>query len=492
MSVNDIFGDYQFYPTPESVLYEMDIPAEGKIVADLSAGKGNILDFVKYRGAKKLVAVEIEPNLQKILLQKGYRLIGDDCLKLTSEDVAHVDLFVLNPPFRHAVKHILHTYQIAREGAEIISLCNAKSIDDTHTISDYKKRKDAYKLGGLIRKHGFYKNLYDCFGIGTDSERKTDAYVNLVKLFKPVVSKDINWDDFYFGTKDSYHNRNKEEGGLIRHDDLIEIVNRVRGGLDNYNKMMSLREGTASLLKPFGIKERDFNYIWAKNTLDFDISDFQVMIYKKAWSQIFSKLRLEKYMTSNVIENINKFTEERSKYPFTVENVYRAIDYIMANSVSMRKNSIISAIDYFKDLAYDDHTETGWKTNKDNILAPRFIVDRVCCWRSSTDKGLKIIEGAQGTKRLEDVMKLIFISKGLNYKKEEHSLFQTVENIQPVSRQLFEWNDIFRIRMYLKGTAHLEFLHEKDWQQINIDYNNALGNPIAKESVEMVWKKRKK
>lgn len=491
MSVNNIFGDYQFYPTPESVLYEMDIPCEGKIVADLSAGKGDILDFVKMRGAKKMEAAEIEPNLQKILLQKGYRLIGDDCLKLTSEDVAHIDLFVINPPFRHAVKHILHIYQIAREGAEIISLCNAKSINDAQTL-EYIKRNEAYKLHNLIRKHGFYKELYDCFGWGTVSERKTDVYVNLVKIFKPVVSKDIDWDDFYFGNEDSYHNQNNDKGGLIRHDELIEIVNRVRGGLENYNKMMSLREGTASLLEPFGINERDFNYIWAENTLDFDISDFQVLIYKKAWSQIFRKLRLEKYMTSNVIKSINKFTEERSKYPFTVENVYRAIEFIMANSVSMRKNSIISAIDYFKELAYDEYTETGWKTNKDNILAPRFIVDGVSSWRSDTDKGVAVIEGGEGAEKLEDIMKILFISKGFHYENEKHSLYQTVENIKPITRQLFEWNNIFRVRMYFKGTAHLEFIHEKDWQLINIEYNNALGNPISSESVQMNWKKWEK
>lgn len=67
-----MFGK-DFYPTPKSVI-EMMVGAVdvcNKIVLEPSAGKGNIVDYLKTNGAKDILTCEIEPNLAKIVSQKS-------------------------------------------------------------------------------------------------------------------------------------------------------------------------------------------------------------------------------------------------------------------------------------------------------------------------------------------------------------------------------------------------------------------------------------
>ena len=50
--------DKEFYPTPYEVLELMEIDCNNKIVLEPSAGKGDIIDYLKSRRAKKVYAYE--------------------------------------------------------------------------------------------------------------------------------------------------------------------------------------------------------------------------------------------------------------------------------------------------------------------------------------------------------------------------------------------------------------------------------------------------
>ena len=76
------------------------------------------MDYLNEYGAKNVLTCEIDQDLQKILKTKSI-FIADDFLNINSEQVSHIDLIVVNPPFSNADKHILHAYEIAPRGCKI-------------------------------------------------------------------------------------------------------------------------------------------------------------------------------------------------------------------------------------------------------------------------------------------------------------------------------------------------------------------------------------
>ena len=60
-----------FYPTPDEVIEKMlmNVDIIGKTVLEPSAGKGNIVDWLKDHGAKEVIACENDPTLLRIRRQ---------------------------------------------------------------------------------------------------------------------------------------------------------------------------------------------------------------------------------------------------------------------------------------------------------------------------------------------------------------------------------------------------------------------------------------
>ena len=88
-----IFTDNaDFYPTPKEVIEQMMMGENivGKTVLEPSAGKGDIVDWLKENGAVRVIACEKDPNIRKLLNGKC-EIIANDFLTVTSEQVSHID-----------------------------------------------------------------------------------------------------------------------------------------------------------------------------------------------------------------------------------------------------------------------------------------------------------------------------------------------------------------------------------------------------------------
>ncbi|HQW96014.1 MAG TPA: hypothetical protein PLU58_09445, partial [Saprospiraceae bacterium] len=90
--------DPEFYPTDHKVLDQIDIDVLDKIVFEPQAGKGNIVDYVKTKGAFRIIGCEKHPELREILKAKC-EIIGTDSFLITSDQISHVHLIIMNPPF---------------------------------------------------------------------------------------------------------------------------------------------------------------------------------------------------------------------------------------------------------------------------------------------------------------------------------------------------------------------------------------------------------
>ncbi|MDO5526761.1 MAG: DNA methyltransferase, partial [Prevotella sp.] len=108
--MNNIFANNpDFYPTPNEVIEQMMLGENiiGKTILEPSAGKGNIVDWLKINGAGEVIACEKDPNIRKLLNYKC-EIIADDFLTVTAEQVSHIDYIIMNPPFSVGARHILH------------------------------------------------------------------------------------------------------------------------------------------------------------------------------------------------------------------------------------------------------------------------------------------------------------------------------------------------------------------------------------------------
>ncbi|WP_461484936.1 class I SAM-dependent methyltransferase, partial [Pedobacter sp.] len=99
----------------------MGIDCYDKVCLEPSSGKGDIIDYLNQNGAAEVLCCESNEDLALISANKG-QLVANDFFTLLPEEVSHVNLIVMNPPFSNADKHILHAWNIAPEGCEIIAL----------------------------------------------------------------------------------------------------------------------------------------------------------------------------------------------------------------------------------------------------------------------------------------------------------------------------------------------------------------------------------
>jgi predicted RNA methylase len=210
-----LFGA-DFYPTPPEVAAEMldALDLRGKTVLEPSAGSGNLVRECLERGAAEVLWCEKEPQLLDLLTtQRGGYCIKPDFLQLYAAPVSHIDLIVMNPPFSADEAHILHAWEIAPPGCEIVALCNWNTVDGIY-------RGLQHQLAKLIDAYGSKDDLGECF---STADRPTRVNVGLVKLTKPGsrLGND-EFEGFYLGPDEI----EAQGEGLIPYRRSRDIVNR--------------------------------------------------------------------------------------------------------------------------------------------------------------------------------------------------------------------------------------------------------------------------
>lgn len=180
-----------FYPTPYEIALKMvsGLNLRNMNILEPSAGKGDLLEVVKEKYSN-IYCIEKNLELQSILREKKYTILGDDFLKYKPDHI--FDLILMNPPFDNGVKHLLKAWEISEEGTYIRCLLNAESIKNPCT----KERK--LLLDILENNNAEIEYLGNCF---KDAERKTNVEVVLVKLQNKTKSKKFSFkfDDFSKG-----------------------------------------------------------------------------------------------------------------------------------------------------------------------------------------------------------------------------------------------------------------------------------------------------
>lgn len=467
--------DKEFYPTPIDVIEMMTtgIDLYEKTVFEPSAGSGNIVDFCKSRGAN-VIACERHPELQKIVGTKCH-LIKSDFFDVSSEEISHIDLIIMNPPFSNADKHIQHAFDIAPEGCEIIAICNVETIKNRFSVS-------RSIVGELIEKNGFWNNLGNVF---SNAERETDVEIALIRMTKPRTG-DTEFKDYYFDLNEDQENV-INGSGIVKHNEIREIVDRYVGAVKMFDSVIESSSKINSVINPissglgiaFGAYHTSRDNHFTVITRDV----FKKELQKSAWKSVFDKFKMYKYVTKSVMSDINKFVENQQNVPFTMVNIYKMVELILCTHEGRMERILVDAFERICSLSADN-SEAGekWKTNSNYKINRRFIDTYICEYDKYYQGENVKIRICGGYERIDDVIKALCFMTGKNFDDINNlECFDRYGNKSKIGNSLYnffsynktpwgewvQWNEFFRVRGYKKGTMHFEFVDEEVWMEFN-------------------------
>jgi hypothetical protein len=484
-----MFGE-QFYPTPKQVIRLMLAPyvnnfgsysLSDKYILEPSAGKGDIADFlVEQRTRLSIDCIEIDPNLQHVLRGKGHSVVGEDFLRFTPN--VQYDMILMNPPFSNGDEHLLHAWDIAGN-TDIICILNAQTIRNPHT-----KRRQL--LQSIIEQHGTVEYHFSTF---TQAERPTTVDIAIVRLTKKVAAND---DPFFIDMdmEQDFTDFNEEsmETGL-------SIPNAIQDHVRSYEharkELIILCKSLAKLHMLANPILSDHTSIerMVKESASHDPKQMYNTIAKEinrsAWSSIFSKTKLERYMTSKVRSNFQEYTESQGRMSFNEENIRAMFDMLFMNRVNILEQALSDIFDMMTKFHQDNrcHVE-GWKTNDAHKVNRKVIIPYYIDFddKYSSDKSGRYSVDYRYRNNLNDIDKALCLITGDQYgeitlpdKTVQKGIitcqdaldarFKEIGLIRPGDKYDNTCSShFFDFKFWKKGTLHMTFKDEWLWEQFNI------------------------
>jgi predicted RNA methylase len=299
-----MFGK-DFYPTPDNVIELMlaNTDVTEKVILEPSAGKGNIVDFLQMCNAKEVLACEINDDLRMIVAGKC-NIVAANFFDLKAEHISHIDMIVMNPPFSADEQHILHAWEIAPGGCEIISLCNSETLKNRYS-------RDRALLRELIQLNGSSEEIHSFFA---EAERQTHVEISIVRLFKPATGE-MEFDGYFEMEEET----NIQENGIMTWNSIQEVVSRYVGAVKMFDDVINASNTINGLIEPIssglGIHFGAYtgNHGNQYNVITRDV--FKKALQKSAWRSVFHKFNMNKYVTQKLMGDINKFVEQQTAVP---------------------------------------------------------------------------------------------------------------------------------------------------------------------------------
>ena len=445
----------EFYPTPENVLDLLGCDFKDKIVYEPHAGKGDIVDYALKNGATKVIASELNDDLRKIVESKC-QVIGSDVFDIQKDDISHVDLIVANPPFSNAKDHIKHLWRIAPEGCQLHILFNYDNITTHHNGFNRVKH--------LIKTYGCVVNLGNVF---SDAERKTEVNTGYIVLNKPITSKGHTFDfkDYLEDDDETY-----TAEGLIAYDEVRATVQRYIDACNSFDAMQESIDRINSMLSPIA-RNLTLNMNFGHSGGAIRKEDYLRKIQFEAWKHIFSKMKVEKYLTSSIISGLKASIEKHKNTPFTVRNVKANIMSIVQQRDKLMEQALDEALGHFTKYTHENRFELeGWKTNSGHMLNKKFIVNGAVSF--DFNGKLRCDYGTRTDSMLADLLKVLCWCTGKNF--DDMQTFYSFSRDGLDRGKWLDWG-FFEVKVFNKGTAHFKFKDDTDWYLLNKKYGEIKG-----------------
>ena len=457
--------DKNFYPTPAGIASIM-LAGVGinhhKTILDPSAGKGDLLDAIcrsrgsdysqhRYRDDKDgMYAIEIQPDLQAILRDKGYSVIDTDFLAYNG--LQYFDCIIMNPPFDDGASHLLKAWDVAN-GAIIRCLLNSETLNNPH--SEERKR-----LKKIISRYGWAKELGQAF---KDAERKTNVNVILVHLHDTRKKESFRVDFEPEKVNGRYKVEDLEENAIVSPNVFDAYEARYNAGIEAFKELLLARQKVGFFFDPLLTEHKSGRNLVEealKGSLGSDISyqSFMEDVTKSAWDHLFAKTKLGNVVTESVRKDLQKAQTEQGQMAFTASNMEALFSQLFLSREQIMLDCVLDSFDsitkWYK--GNREHIE-GWATNNAYFVGKRFIMPNM---GASYYRGLSY----------ESKQKIADIEKSLSFLVGRK--FETITSVGQVYDRDSHFGEkmqstYFETKLYKRGTLHFRWLDEDLRQQFN-------------------------
>lgn len=462
-----------FYPTPKHLIERMWAMIDKKRVGTIlepSAGKGDILDFIKERSEGcygrryKLAAIEIDTELQAALKGKEYRLIDSDYLAYCGLD--RFDLIIGNPPFDHGDFHLMKAISMMDNG-QIVFLLNAETIKNPFSNTRKQLVEKLQELNATIE---FIPNAF------LDAERKTAVEIALVYI---SIERDIT-ESLFEGCE------KKESVGDLSFDDSAKDLasrNTVEYAVEKFNA--KVKAGTELILHFYKAQRLVGGALelrtkqhegYSQETINELFNQFLQITRKDSWKKILDIPEIKKRMTSDSLKEFHSELEKQAEMDFTernirtfISNLFGSYDKILTKAVGKIFDVFTKDYHWHEECAKNVHYFNGWKTNKAFYVNKKVIVPyRQWLGYYSADALRYGKVDADIERALDDIdMVMNYFTIEQDFVSIASSINHSLAEKKYCFGVLVE-SSHFLIRVYKKGTIHLTFKDEGTLRRFNI------------------------
>jgi hypothetical protein len=274
----------------------------------------------------------------------------------------------------------------------------------------------------------------------------------------------------------------------MSYNGIRDIVNRYVSAVrmfedvEDYNRRMNdliapINQGNHAF--EFGCHRKGDTYIH-----EISRTEFKKKLQRSAWIGVFNKMKMDKYVTSSVMEDINKFVEQQQNVPFTMKNVYKMLEIIVGTHGQRMERVIVQAFDTITKYHHENRFyREGWKTNDQYRVGKKFILPGVV---SGAFHGYMDTNWRHNGNVMDDIHKALCYVTGTDFDQTE-DFYQFIRNVDEKGNaqhrefgELYEWG-FFKVRGYKKGTLHCTFKEEKVWDEFNKIACKAKGFHLAEK-----------
>lgn len=460
----------EFYPTPKELIERITAGMKWKMVKSVlepSAGKGDIVEYIKEKYRKTvyyqevdLDCIEIDSDFRGILKSKGFRVVHDDFL--TFKTYKHYDLIIMNPPFSNGAKHLLHALSLQKDDFGLICLLNAETLKNPYT----NERKDL--VSRLEKMNAEIEYLEGQF---LSAERPTGVEIAVVKVLVPKKEK----ESFIFSQLKKKTFKEFSPGSItdLSPDDFVKTI------IQQHN--MELEAGINLILEyeamaPYILQNlKDCLYNKPILTLSMDgqelsINSFVKKVRSKYWNALFREPKFTGQMTSNLANKYYNQVAELSNYDFSEYNIKVIQDDISKSLIKGIEDCIVELFDklsyqysYSDELQHNIHYYNGWKTNKAWYINKKVIlpfINAFCKYSGRFDPCHNALH------ELRDIEKALnYLDGGLTDGADMAWLLECAERMGQTRKIRLKY---FYVSFYKKGTCHIEFINEDLLKKLNI------------------------
>ena len=442
----------QFYPTPEPLVRAIWAKATTLLghcpteVFDPEGGSGNLLERPKgfgYNHNTKGYAVEIDANLQAVLRDHGYKVLGSDFLGF--DDPIDFECVLTNPPFNNGVEHVFKSWTFVRPKGVIVGVLNAETLKNPHT-------KERRRLLDLIEEHGGWESVGQPF---KDAERTTDVEVVMFWMLRPAKVLDPSAFKFSGNFQTAAPETFKEfgENPLASSDAITSLVAQYRLCLNLLRTRSEVQSELNFHLRSVPGQSRSDD----KVAMTFDqFSEVQDLKYRM-WHSVFKMTRMGEISTSDFRKKFSQFVHEQEQMEFNKSNILEALAMFFQNKEQIWIDSICSWFD--RATAFHENNKVhpeGWKTNCGHELNKRIIIPSgiTVGWSGSS---WNVAWGRPAETFYSDLDEIISHLSGVPY-DESQGFYRSIDNKSLTELPPGTWHNLqhYRVRLYKKGTVHLE------------------------------------